>query len=876
MDTNYLSYLLSKRETTSIAVYLFTSFSRQNMRTLKEDDSIHKLYFSIVCDEYFEVRFGNNHNVISADDIVELLICLAKKSIHEMHQDEPNINKDCLDILLNRFSADQIALFSEALLSKIGADNTYDPSRLSTWKYYLLFWLLGNYQDFGISPKHNLVEDLQSAICNLYQKAFKSNFDSPNIAFGPCPMFDNLPWCRIDDNHIMNFINLVPKPESWISKLNSTESKGHHNKRLVRNYFQLLLCLHSKDRSDDISNQINRKIIRILESCGFSEDPNHYLGIFDYELDNEYALWDKFALFIDKIDDHIFERIVDVLKTGIPINRVLEIYRSTSKEARKKIVLEQIKSISNDSIDSLGLKSIEESLAIACQTGQLTLAKELLKAGQSIIDDKNSFLNKKQFAHFFSQKINNWLSYKFKVELLSIVRSESMSTKQKLNSLREKKNPFKKSTQYSLQDDLYKNCDLSQREMIAITLFEETPDIAYQHFDALYKESNNIQDSGNRFASKLSSIDKSHSTNKKYRHALYEWGETIKGFSPQKIGNTFVQNWFHCLLEINDHKKISELWLQLSDRQQSTIEIATCYCRSLKRQGEHHSAKLIFDRLKKHHDVVDLGEEAESLLRELETLIVNGQETMTTAILSKRIAEKPKPIDELRRGYQEIYSKNLSDTVSIIRGKNATVEQFLYDQLKSIIGELQLRKKILNVNSGGKDTASYRIIKEDSINDWTRSLFNHKHSEIGLSYQEHRGGQAPSKMNPGEIDFFVYDKHNNRIAIMEAFRLFANDVTVINDHLNKVAGYDQECLSPVFILAYCDVHNFSTLCDKYHKDSLERKYSEFSKSHLNSELLKRIEGSQTLKIYKEIRYRGSKPIAIYHFMINLRFSDRSL
>jgi len=108
---------------------------------------------------------------------------------------------------------------------------------------------------------------------------------------------------------------------------------------------------------------------------------------------------------------------------------------------------------------------------------------------------------------------------------------------------------------------------------------------------------------------------------------------------------------------------------------------------------------------------------------------------------------------------------------------------------------------------------------------------------------------------------------------MEAFRLFSNDRTVINNHLNKMDGYDQECLSTVFILVYCDVPYFSELCNNYEKYTCEREYSGFRKSIADNELLKIIKDSATVKTYREVRYRGKKPITIYHIMANLRFSS---
>jgi len=255
----------------------------------------------------------------------------------------------------------------------------------------------------------------------------------------------------------------------------------------------------------------------------------------------------------------------------------------------------------------------------------------------------------------------------------------------------------------------------------------------------------------------------------------------------------------------------------------------------------------------------------------LNELIVNGCEPIITAALSKVISEKPKSKDELRRSYQEILSKDLIDIIHIIKGNNITVEQFLYDQILSISKELQLRKKNLNITETNKNNSSHRIIKEDLINDWLTSFFNHKHSDIGLScHDQKRGGQSSSNKNPGEFDFFICDKNNEGISIMEAFRLFSNDTTIINKHLNKIAGYDQQCLSPVFVISYCDVNDFSMLCENYKNYVFSTEYNGYTKSE---DLLVTKHDTESIKAYQEVRYRSNKSITFFHFLVNLRFNE---
>ena len=597
----YLLYLLRKIETTSIAVYLFTKNIPPVPHGLRNAsaDSLHNIYFPLVCNEFLDVCFDNKHIHLPALDIVELLICLAKESVYESYKGESRVNKDCLDILLDRFSINQISYFSKDLLSEIEADDTHHINILAVWKFYLLFWLLEKCKDFGLLAETDMAVNIQHIISDTYIKSFKANIDNSNLPFDACEIFDLLPWWRIDNHYSDILLNLVPNPAQWISKLDCTNSKGHSNKRLARNYFQLLLCLYSIKRSCDCNTRIMLKIMGLLETCVFFEGPDRYVGLFYNESEYEYKLWNKFALFIDDVSDDIFNRIVDVLKSSAPVNRILEIYSQINKETHKKVLLEYIELINQNTIDKLSLGAIEESLNYACGTGQLELAKTLLEKGLSTINDKDSFLYRHKKDPYFFQLHNNWLTYEFKVNLLIIANDVSLSTQQKRDLLNSLENPFKEEkNSYNLRHNLYKNCKHFRRTIIAMSIYDDDPETAYCYFDYLYRECADIKYSGNRFCSKLSVLERSNSEIKHYQHALSEWLETLNNVDIQKIQSTFIQNWIYCLIKINDHKGIDTLWLKLSEKQKNTIKIATYYCKSLKNRGEHYSAGLVYNNLK--------------------------------------------------------------------------------------------------------------------------------------------------------------------------------------------------------------------------------------------------------------------------------------
>lgn len=189
-----------------------------------------------------------------------------------------------------------------------------------------------------------------------------------------------------------------------------------------------------------------------------------------------------------------------------------------------------------------------------------------------------------------------------------------------------------------------------------------------------------------------------------------------------------------------------------------------------------------------------------------------------------------------------------------------------------VVDELLLRKKNLQMHStDAQGTPSHRITQEDLINDWFTSLFDKRMAEarIGLRDQK-RAGESTSGKGPGEIDGYITHASNRRIAIFEAFRLFSRDSTVIFDHLNKMAAYDNESLSPVFVVAYCDVAGFEALVDGYIDLVGSMDYAGFTRpSSIDQEQISTCERRAHLWIGVERRHRGSKEIVMYHLLLDM-------
>lgn len=143
-------------------------------------------------------------------------------------------------------------------------------------------------------------------------------------------------------------------------------------------------------------------------------------------------------------------------------------------------------------------------------------------------------------------------------------------------------------------------------------------------------------------------------------------------------------------------------------------------------------------------------------------------------------------------------------------------------------------------------------------------------ARIGFRDQK-RGGQSSNGLSPGEIDGFITDSRNRRIAIFEAFRLFGLTKEVIDGHIDKIHFYDEESLDQVFIMAYCDVVHFDQLVSKYINYIDNRSHTGFQQT--TSPLKQLSETTENMWVGIETRMRGDKETIFYHFLLNMKIKN---
>ena len=255
-----------------------------------------------------------------------------------------------------------------------------------------------------------------------------------------------------------------------------------------------------------------------------------------------------------------------------------------------------------------------------------------------------------------------------------------------------------------------------------------------------------------------------------------------------------------------------------------------------------------------------------------------GKELLNEFPLSQMIQfvneDSQRSVVQLRKHYSQIMSKEFVDYVDIV-GQGLSLHEFLKNVVLEVAQELLLRKKNLQLHSQSSiGKSKFKITKEDLINDWFASLFDKRMADarIGMRDQK-RGGSSASGKSPGEIDGYITDSKNRRISIFEAFRLLYMDTTTIIDHLNKISGYDNESLSPVFIVAYCDVDDFCNLTNNYSSFIAKQNYTGFTVNSIPTSNIEALETCDNLWLGMERRFRTDKEVIFYHLLINMQFKE---
>lgn len=611
------------------------------------------------------------------------------------------------------------------------------------------------------------------------------------------------------------------------------------------------------------SDMAQKRIIKIINLMGFTNDED-FLPIMDTKYHSgeyTYDIWTQFCIYINIVDDNKLDYFFEDTLKIIPLNQLYTLIENNIIISRNHLYHEEIKNRMPIN-ENLSLDKLEEAFVSAWRPSDKDIREKILNEVNSILSQPRFNNPKHKFAIEIKKK---WSSYNYKWKLLNLLEKSNSDPEEFQEHVYLIEIPSIENDHRSNINIAHnKECEQFRRYLIAASYIDSNPQQSRDIIEALYKET---QSSHHLLLLLDSNISLSNKTGKSENldHILKVCLTEHSNTHPADLSI----NWINKILEsyalLKNDGDIDYFWTQLSLHQQNFENILYLYCQSLINRNKPLIAQQLLNQYCQLNklDIKEL--KIDDLMKEL---LDSSNKMAASQIIEYAFESNQRTPAQLSKHYAEIVSSEFNTYVSIISPRTQPHE-FLKNIFVEICSELLLRKKNLQLHD---KALNLQISEEDLINDWFTSLFDKRMAEARIGFRDQkRGGQSSNGLSPGEIDGFITDSRNRRIAIFEAFRLFGLTKGVIDGHIDKIHSYDEESLDQVFIMAYCNVVHFDQLVSKYINYIDNRSHTGFQQTI--SPLKQLSETTENMWVGIETRMRGDKETIFYHFLLNMKIKN---
>lgn len=190
----------------------------------------------------------------------------------------------------------------------------------------------------------------------------------------------------------------------------------------------------------------------------------------------------------------------------------------------------------------------------------------------------------------------------------------------------------------------------------------------------------------------------------------------------------------------------------------------------------------------------------------------------------------------------------------------------------------RLKSKIAEENSEAKfisdlfldcvqlqQNSSSRVMQENERNDFLRSLLTS--AKYTVLDQSRRGKSLMGK-DAGEVDLLI-QKNGYPITIVEALNLKSFNTSYLDNHLDKIFGYDVSGNEFNVILVYVTVEDFNEFCKKYSKHIREHEYPYSFKSIEDNLQIAECNYSD-IRVMRTIHDRNGIDVNLYHICMLIK------
>ncbi|WAH55925.1 hypothetical protein LZ023_23185 [Pseudomonas silvicola] len=864
----YKLFLLSEASTCDVALHhlsqrLFSSMPREPQPFHQYlDDG----YRHLVCQQYLR-SLGDADT--AGDRLLEVVSMLGERCAWDGKEFASSFEYRFLQCLLEQLNSPHAEQLAERWIQHLLNSRFPEPFRAAPHHWYFVgFWLLERLEAVELDSPRTIRQSLKEALLSYYSRDFTATLEGEQRNLLPTVLFSSLPWHKLlGTEEAVPLLALSRGHKQWCTKLSFANEQGFSAASAVRQYLQVLMQIGRPLRSSETWSRVALRIVDIVKTWGFGTRED---GIFLFDhalLDREYDPWPTFCAYTNLLSNEVYEDFVDQCAEIIPLDRLFSLLEHSSVIVRARQIQEIIAARDTTVNDDMGLPALEQAFLSACHAGHTTLAK-------AVMTKAVDFLHQERFATTKNPNILRartvWQTYEYKWQLLQLLDSSQTPASDFANAVNQVQIPHSSRPYEPAARGQRQECERFRRYILAVGYCEAEPEKTVTIMEALYAETGQSFHAFQLFKGRLAA-QRDMSDADQINRAITQFLRSVDSIAPEDMPTAWVVAVLESYAKLRELEHCEDFWRRLSPDQQFRIEILKPYCLALIAGGKPLVAQQLVHGYREFNaqSEEDLG--LDTLVDELAK--AQPKELSISRMIDVLNEDSQRSNVQLTKHYAQIIAKELEDFV-LITGQGRSVAEYLKDAVLAVAKELQLRTKNLQIAAGPTPTSiNSRITKEDEINDWFTSLFDQRMAgaRIGLRDQK-RGGVSPSGKSPGEIDGYVTSATNRRVAIFEAFRLFSADTNVIFDHLGKLAGYDQESLSPVFIVAYCDVADFERLVKSYKDLVAQHSYPGFAPLS-DTAAITDLEDGEQLWLGTETRLRGPREVIFFHLLLNMRLQS---
>lgn len=865
---NYMALLLARGETSDVAFFHLTkrSFDRSRAPGTAYIQFLEDGYHQLLCREYVQAIQDRPDFLPRFLAVLEMLgeQC-AFHSPDFFKQRESRLLLTLLDSLTNKQVSELAHSFAEL---SFYVEKSSHKQKCQKFRYFLGFWLIDRMDDTGIDPSEVIGNAVRDSLRALYKAEFFANLAGLR-SLEASSFFESLSWKQLFVGVGQNLmLELSSFCDEWTQKLAYENPQSFQVADAIRHYLQVLISAGRAASETSAQQAIAGRVQEIIRLCGF-KNRKKYVRLFEDPGSDKFDLWQQVCTYSNSFTDELYKDFIVRCAPSVPLNLLFALLERTSVIARGQLLHEAIDKHLSDSDNELGLQALEDAFTSASNTGRTEIASRMLSSAKKILAE-DRFTNSTNRNFIRIRKV--WQSYEYKFQLLELYESSKQDPASFEKFAFELSIPhdWRSSKFQSDERAHHDECKNFRRQLIATAFCDTDPAKTVRFMKQLYKETNHKHDGFVLLYGhiKLFAINQNKP---ELKSAL----STFLAGAGKEQPDHMNESWVATILEayhLSGAEGVDYFWAQLSPEQQGRRLIFTPYCRALLARRDSFTVKKILARYKEiNHATLD-ELEIDELISELAKIEKDAPSTKDFLLIMAESAQRT--VVQLQKHYNQIIAKDFEAYVEVVK-PDQEPHEYLRDAMLAVAGELVLRKR--NLQDKCKDEkggVSFNGIKlEDWVNDWFVSLFDQRMSHAKLSLRDQkRGGHSASGKGPGEIDGFITSSNNTRVGIFEAFRLFSVDTTTIGAHLNKIAGYDGESLSPVVMVGYCDVKNFPNLVESYKSYVSEQAYKGYRAVEGSPGVLEAIHDVDHIWLGSEIRRRGHKDVVFYHLLINLHYS----